>query len=76
MTHQLSALVARELSASSPPVLEGAMRRTSALWEVFMLRFEEALERYRKRRLTGRWNDADEMLADSIGRFPKETLKN
>src|SRR6266568_2089093 len=27
------------------------MRRASALWEVFMLRFEEALERYRKRRL-------------------------
>lgn len=28
------------------------MRRASALWEVFVLRFEEALERYRKRRLT------------------------
>lgn len=28
------------------------MRRTGALWEVFVLRFEEAMERYRKRRLT------------------------
>ena len=28
------------------------MRRASALWEVFVLRFEAALERYRKRRLT------------------------
>jgi hypothetical protein len=28
------------------------MRQASALWEVFVLRFEEALERYRKRRLT------------------------
>ena len=28
------------------------MRWASALWEVFVLRFEEALERYRKRRLT------------------------
>ena len=29
------------------------MRRTDALWEVFVVRFEDALERYRKRRLTG-----------------------
>ena len=28
------------------------MRRASALWEVFVLKFEEAQERYRKRRLT------------------------
>ncbi|MGE5271815.1 MAG: hypothetical protein ACM3JG_19315 [Thiohalocapsa sp.] len=28
------------------------MRRASALWEVFVLRFEEATERYRRRRLT------------------------
>src|SRR5688572_18381238 len=43
---------ARSCPPSSPPVLEGAMRRESALWEDFVLRFEEALERYRKRRLT------------------------
>jgi hypothetical protein len=28
------------------------MRRASGLWEVFVLRFEEAMQRYRKRRLT------------------------
>lgn len=28
------------------------MRRTSTLWEAFVLMFEEATERYRKRRLT------------------------
>ncbi len=37
------------------------MRRTSALWEVFVVRFEEALERYRKRRLTA--DEAGELLA-------------
>jgi hypothetical protein len=29
------------------------MRRTGVLWEVFVLKFEDALGRYRKRRLTG-----------------------
>ena len=39
------------------------MRRTSTLWEVFVLRFEEALERYRKRRLTA--DEAGELLGMS-----------
>jgi hypothetical protein len=30
------------------------MRRTIKLWEVFVIRFEEALERHRLRRLTPR----------------------
>ena len=29
------------------------MRRARMLWEVFVIRFEEALGRYRKRRLPG-----------------------
>jgi hypothetical protein len=52
MRGQLSALVARELSAKFTSCSGGAMRRAQTLWEVFVLRFEEALERYRKRRLT------------------------
>jgi Helix-turn-helix domain len=43
------------------------MRRTSALWEVFVLRFEEAMERYRKRRLTA--EDAGEVLGMSGRHF-------
>lgn len=43
------------------------MRRTSALWEVFVLRFEEALERYRKRRLTA--DEAGEVLGMSGRNF-------
>src|SRR5712691_9120967 len=43
------------------------MRRTSTLWEVFVLRFEEALERYRKRRLTG--DEAGEVLGMSGRNF-------
>src|SRR6266566_2320371 len=43
------------------------MRRASALWEVFMLRFEEALERYRKRRLTAA--EAGELLGLSGRHF-------
>ncbi len=39
------------------------MRRTRALWEVFVLRFEEALERHRKRRLTA--EEAGELLGMS-----------
>jgi transposase len=43
------------------------MRRTSALWEVFVLRFEEATERYRKRRLTA--EEAGELLGMSGRHF-------
>lgn len=43
------------------------MRRASALWEVFVLRFEEALERYRKRRLTA--DEAGELLGMSGRHF-------
>ena len=43
------------------------MRRTSALWEVFVLRFEEGLERYRKRRLTS--DEAGELLGMSGRHF-------
>lgn len=43
------------------------MRRASALWEVFVLRFEEAMERYRKRRLTA--EEAGELLGVSGRHF-------
>ena len=43
------------------------MRRASVLWEVFVVRFEEALERYRKRRLTG--EEAGELLGMSGRHF-------
>jgi transposase len=43
------------------------MRRTMALWEVFVLRFEEAMERYRKRRLTA--DEAGELLGMSGRHF-------
>ena len=43
------------------------MRRTRALWEVFVLRFEEALERHRKRRLTA--EEAGELLGMSGRHF-------
>jgi transposase len=43
------------------------MRRASALWEVFVVRFEEALERYRKRRLTA--DEAGEVLGMSGRNF-------
>lgn len=43
------------------------MRRTSTLWEVFVVRFEEALERYRKRRLTA--DEAGELLGMSGRNF-------
>ncbi len=43
------------------------MRRASALWEVFVLRFEEAMERYRKRRLTA--EEAGEVLGMSGRHF-------
>jgi transposase len=43
------------------------MRRTSALWEVFVLKFEDALGRYRKRRLTA--EEAGELLGMSGRHF-------
>jgi hypothetical protein len=43
------------------------MRRASALWEVFVLRFEEAMERYRRRRLTA--DEAGELLGISGRHF-------
>ena len=43
------------------------MRRASALWEVFVLRFEEAMERYRRRRLTA--EEAGELLGMSGRHF-------
>jgi len=49
------------------------MRRASALWEVFVLRFEEALERYRKRRLTA--EEAGEILGMSGRHFRRLLLR-
>jgi transposase len=53
------------------------MRRTRTLWEVFVLRFQEAMERYRKRRLTA--EEAGELLGMSgrhfrrlIGRYEED----
>jgi transposase len=43
------------------------MRRAIALWEVFVLRFEETLERYRQRRLTA--DEAGEVLGMSGRNF-------
>jgi len=49
------------------------MRRASALWEVFVLRFEEALERYRKRRLTA--EEAGDILGMSGRHFRRLLLR-
>jgi hypothetical protein len=43
------------------------MQRTSVLWEVFVLKFEDALGRYRKRRLTA--EEAGELLGMSGRHF-------
>ena len=43
------------------------MRRTTALWEVFVTRFEEAFEQYRRQRLTG--EEAGELLGMSGRHF-------
>jgi hypothetical protein len=43
------------------------MRRTQVLWEVFVTRFEEALEQYRRHRLTG--EEAGELLGMSGRNF-------
>jgi len=43
------------------------MRRTTMLWEVFVRRFEEAFEQYRRHRLTG--EEAGELLGMSGRHF-------
>jgi transposase len=47
------------------------MRRAEALWEVFVVRFEDALERYRHRRLTA--DEAGELLGMSGRHFRRLT---
>jgi hypothetical protein len=47
--------------------LEEAMRRTQVLWEVFVTRFEEAFEQYRRHRLSG--EEAGELLGMSGRNF-------
>ena len=49
------------------------MRRTQMLWEVFVIRFEEALDRYRKRRLTA--EDAGELLGMSGRNFRRLAVR-
>jgi hypothetical protein len=49
------------------------MRRASVLWEVFVTRFEDALERYRKRRLTG--EEAGELLGMSGRNFRRLAVR-
>src|SRR5712691_1028152 len=49
------------------------MRRASALWEVFVVWFEEALERYRKRRLTA--DEAGELLGMSGRHFRRLSVR-
>jgi hypothetical protein len=49
------------------------MRRASVLWEVFVTRFEDALERYRKRRLTG--DEAGELLGMSGRNFRRLVVR-
>ena len=49
------------------------MRRTRTLWEVFVVRFEEALEHYKRRRLTG--DEAGEVLGMSGRNFRRLCLR-
>ncbi len=49
------------------------MRRASMLWEVFVIRFEEALGRYRKRRLTA--EEAGELLGMSGRTFRRMRVR-
>ena len=51
MTGEWSAFVARELSAWFASCSGGGSAADKRVWEVFVLKFEEATERYRKRRL-------------------------
>ena len=57
------------------------MRRTETLWEVFVIRFEDALAQYRKRRLSG--EEAGELLGMSgrqvrrlAVRYESDVLRN
>jgi hypothetical protein len=49
------------------------MRRVTALWEVFVTRFEEAFEQYRRRRLTG--DEAGELLGMSGRHFRRLCIR-
>lgn len=49
------------------------MRRASVLWEVYVSRFEDALDRYRKRRLTG--EEAGELLGMSGRNFRRLVVR-
>jgi hypothetical protein len=49
------------------------MRRARVLWEVFVTRFEDAFERYRKRRLTG--DEAGELLGMSGRHFRRLVVR-
>ena len=49
------------------------MRRANVLWEGFVTRFEDALERYRKRRLTG--EEAGELLGMSGRNFRRLAVR-
>jgi len=49
------------------------MRRSIVLWEVFVVRFEEALDRYKRRRLTA--EEAGELLGMSGRNFRRLSLR-
>jgi hypothetical protein len=49
------------------------MRRTTALWEVFVTRFEEAFEQYKRQRLTG--EEAGELLGLSGRHFRRLCIR-
>jgi hypothetical protein len=49
------------------------MRRTTALWEVFVTRFEEAFEQYKRQRLTG--EEAGELLGMSGRHFRRLCIR-
>src|ERR1043166_6684195 len=49
------------------------MRRTTVLWEVFVTRFEEAFDQYKRRRLTG--EEAGELLGMSGRSFRRLCLR-
>src|SRR6185437_2882439 len=66
--------VARELSAKFAACSRGwRMRRTAVLWEVFVTRFEDAFDRYRRRRLTA--EEAGELLGMSGRHFRRLVLR-
>src|SRR5438552_17824566 len=49
------------------------MRRTAMLWEVFVSRFEEAFEQYKRHRLTG--EEAGELLGMSGRNFRRLSVR-